>query len=124
MDSARTTCASSSASNTTSATPSGEIEMKPAALRHVIASLVATAGLLGAQTALPQAAPAAATAAAASQALTPARIQAALDDAYKTYVNTTGGKNADYIPALAKVDSKIYGIALVTPDGKVYTAGD
>ncbi len=34
------------------------------------------------------------------------------------------GANADYIPALAKVDSKIYGIALVTVDGKVYTAGD
>jgi glutaminase len=34
------------------------------------------------------------------------------------------GKNADYIPALAKVDSNIYGIALVTADGKVYTAGD
>jgi len=62
--------------------------------------------------------------AATAQALTPASIQAALDDAYKTYNATTGGKNADYIPALAKVDSKIYGIALVTPDGKVYTAGD
>src|SRR6187402_3362738 len=62
--------------------------------------------------------------AATAQALTPAKIQAALDDAYKTYNATTGGKNTDYIPALAKVDSKIYGIALVTPDGKVYTAGD
>jgi glutaminase len=27
------------------------------------------------------------------------------------------------IPALAKVDSKIYGIALVTVDGKVHTVG-
>src|SRR5262249_14887196 len=34
------------------------------------------------------------------------------------------GKNADYIPALAKVDPKIYGIVLVTTDGKVHTAGD
>ena len=34
------------------------------------------------------------------------------------------GKNADYIPALAKVDPDLFGIALVTPDGKVYTAGD
>jgi glutaminase len=34
------------------------------------------------------------------------------------------GKNADYIPALAKVDPNIFGIALVTTDGKVYTAGD
>ena len=34
------------------------------------------------------------------------------------------GKNADYIPALAKVDPNLFGIALVTVDGKVYTAGD
>ncbi len=34
------------------------------------------------------------------------------------------GKNADYIPALAKVDPDLFGIALVTADGKVYTAGD
>ena len=38
--------------------------------------------------------------------------------------NFERGKNADYIPALAKVDSKIFGIALVTVDGRVYTAGD
>jgi glutaminase len=55
---------------------------------------------------------------------TPAQIQAALDAALTKYTNIQEGKNADYIPALAKVDSKIYGIALVTTDGKVYTAGD
>ncbi len=54
----------------------------------------------------------------------PAEIQAALDAAYAKYKNLKEGANADYIPALAKVDSKIYGIALVTADGKVYTAGD
>jgi len=54
----------------------------------------------------------------------PAEIQAALDAAYAKYRDLQEGANADYIPALAKVDSKIYGIALVTPDGKVYTAGD
>src|SRR6185312_15751277 len=31
---------------------------------------------------------------------------------------------ADYIPALAKVDPNLFGIALVTTDGKVYSAGD
>ena len=51
-------------------------------------------------------------------------IAAALKDAYTKYRNLQEGKNADYIPALAKVDPKIYGIALVTTDGKVYTAGD
>lgn len=56
--------------------------------------------------------------------LDPAKIQAALDAAYAKYKGLKEGKNADYIPALAKVDSNIFGIALVTPDGKVYTKGD
>jgi glutaminase len=51
-------------------------------------------------------------------------INGALQAAYTKYKDLKEGKNADYIPALAKVDSNIYGIALVTPDGKVFTAGD
>jgi glutaminase len=51
-------------------------------------------------------------------------IQPALDAAFAKYKDLQEGKNADYIPALAEVDSKIFGIALVTTDGKVYTAGD
>jgi glutaminase len=58
------------------------------------------------------------------QAQTPAEIQTALDAAYAKYKTLQEGKNADYIPALAKVDPGIYGIALVTADGKVYAAGD
>ena len=61
---------------------------------------------------------------AVAQALKPADIQKALDAAYTKYQTLQEGKNADYIPALAKVDSNIYGIALVTTDGKVYTKGD
>jgi len=57
-------------------------------------------------------------------AQTPAEIQGALDAALAKYSTLKEGKNADYIPALAKVDPNIYGIALVTTDGKVYTAGD
>ena len=53
-----------------------------------------------------------------------ADIQAAVDAAYAKYKDLQEGKNADYIPALAQVDSKIYGIAVITPDGKAYTAGD
>lgn len=52
------------------------------------------------------------------------QIQTALNAAYAKYKDSKDGKNADYIPALARVDSKIYGVALVTTDGKVYTAGD
>jgi glutaminase len=62
--------------------------------------------------------------ASAVQAQSPAEIQAALDAAYAAYKDLHEGKNADYIPALAKVDPNLYGIALLTTDGKVYTAGD
>jgi glutaminase len=53
-----------------------------------------------------------------------ADIQKAVDAAYAKYQNLQEGKNADYIPALAKVDPKLFGIAVVTADGKVYTAGN
>ncbi len=57
-------------------------------------------------------------------AQTPDEIQAALKAAYEKYRNLKEGANADYIPALAKVDPNIYGIALVTVDGTVYALGD
>lgn len=44
--------------------------------------------------------------------------------AYDDFKSDTGGKNADYIPALAQVDSKLYGIAIVTTDGRIYKVGD
>ena len=51
-------------------------------------------------------------------------IQKAIDAAYAKYRTLKEGKNADYIPALANVDPNLFGIGLVTADGKVYTAGD
>ncbi len=66
----------------------------------------------------------------ATVALTPVQAQGSpniatvLNETYTKFKNLQEGKNADYIPALAKVDPKVFGIALVTTDGKVYTAGD
>jgi glutaminase len=57
-------------------------------------------------------------------ALSPENIQKALDEAYAKFKDVKEGKNADYIKELAKVDPNIYGIAIVTTDGKVYTKGD
>ena len=57
-------------------------------------------------------------------AQTPAEVQKAVDAAYAKFKDLKEGKNADYIPALAKVDPNLFGIAVVTADGKVYTAGD
>jgi glutaminase len=51
-------------------------------------------------------------------------VQAAVNAAFSRYQNLQEGKNADYIPALAKVDPNLFGIAVVTADGHVYTAGD
>ncbi len=60
----------------------------------------------------------------AAASLGKAEVEAALNAAYAKYKTLQEGANADYIPALAKVDSNIYGIALVTPEGDIYTAGD
>src|ERR1700743_2170223 len=49
---------------------------------------------------------------------------AAVKSAYDTYRTLAEGKNADYIPALAKVPSTYFGVALVTPQGQMSTAGD
>ena len=59
-----------------------------------------------------------------SGAQTPTEIQQAVDAAFGKFRTLKEGKNADYIPALAKVDPSLFGIAVVTADGKVYTAGD
>jgi glutaminase len=59
-----------------------------------------------------------------AQSPAPAAIQTAIDAAYAKFRTLKEGKNADYIPALAKVDPNLFGIAVVTADGKVYTAGD
>jgi len=54
----------------------------------------------------------------------PGPMQAAVDAAHAKYRTLDEGKNADYIPALAKVDPKLFGVALVTVDGKVFKKGD
>lgn len=51
-------------------------------------------------------------------------ITKVLMEAYEKYKNDDDGKNADYIKALAVVDPKIFGITVVTADGKVYEVGD
>ncbi|PZF71130.1 glutaminase [Taibaiella soli] len=53
-----------------------------------------------------------------------ASIESAMDKAYTNNKDVKEGKNADYIKELAAVDPNIFGIALVTTDGQVYTKGD
>src|ERR1043166_5480192 len=55
---------------------------------------------------------------------TRAQAEAVVKEAYEKFKNDTGGKNADYIPYLAQVDSKLFGIAIVSTDNQVITMGD
>jgi len=52
------------------------------------------------------------------------QIEHVLSTAHALYKDVQEGENADYIPALAKVDPKLFGIAIVTAKGKVYSIGD
>src|SRR3984957_17617893 len=52
------------------------------------------------------------------------QVEAIVKEAYAKFKNDTKGKNADYIPYLAKVDSKLFGIAIVTTDNQILTMGD
>src|SRR5215217_1266075 len=55
---------------------------------------------------------------------TETEIQQALQKAHQQFRGTKEGKNADYIPYLATVNPNLFGLALVTVEGKVYTVGD
>ncbi len=52
------------------------------------------------------------------------RLRTAVDEAYQKFKGDTKGKNADYIPYLAKVNSNLFGASVVTTDGQVYSVGD
>jgi len=51
-------------------------------------------------------------------------VEAVVREAYEKFKTDTNGKNADYIPYLAQVDSKLFGVAVVTTDNQVFTLGD
>src|SRR4029077_144900 len=53
-----------------------------------------------------------------------AQVEAVVREAYDKFKTDTGGKNADYIPYLAQVDSKLFGVAIATTDNQVLTMGD
>lgn len=52
------------------------------------------------------------------------QVETIVREAFERYKSDTTGKNADYIPYLAQVDSKLFGIAIVTTDDQVVTIGD
>ncbi|MFD2246462.1 glutaminase A [Pontibacter ruber] len=52
------------------------------------------------------------------------QIESVLKETYNKYKDLKEGKNADYIPELAKVPSDQFAIVIIGPDGQVYSQGD
>ena len=55
---------------------------------------------------------------------TPEQVQAIVREAYEKFRSNTEGKNADYIPVLAQVDPKLFGVVAISTDGRVVSVGD
>ena len=47
------------------------------------------------------------------------QFQRVVDEAYAKYKDLKEGKNADYIPILTETPSDLFGVVIVTKDGKV-----
>ena len=56
--------------------------------------------------------------------LDPAAVADAVQAAHAAALEASGGANAAYIPFLAKVPAQLCAVCAVTPDGKVFEAGD
>ena len=62
---------------------------------------------------------------ASAQAIPSAEVlNRVVQEAYDRYKDVEDGATADYIPELAKVPSELFGLAIVTARGEVFTAGD
>jgi len=95
--------------------------MKSRRIGILLALLAGMAQVVVAQPALAQAAKAAKVSPVAPRKQ---QIQAIVDEAYTKYKGDTRGKNADYIPVLAQVNPNLFGIAVVSTDNQIATAGD
>jgi len=51
-------------------------------------------------------------------------FQRLVDEAYHRFKDVKEGANANYIPILDTVPSELFGVAIATRDGKVYSAGE
>ena len=81
-------------------------------IRAILSTAILIPALLSAQTARSPVAP------------TREMVERVVREAYEKFKTDSSGKNADYIPYLAQVDPKLFGIAIVTADNQVLTLGD
>ena len=102
--------------------------MKVTRIRFLLPGLAAVAQFMVVAPALAQAqsasAPKAPSAKVSPVAPRKEQVQAIVQEAYNKFKSETRGKNADYIPELAKVDSKLFGIAVVSTDNQSVAVGD
>jgi len=63
-------------------------------------------------------------AATTAQAQTDAEFQSLVDKVHAAYAPLQEGANADYIPILTETPSDLFGVVIVTREGKVFAAGD
>lgn len=56
--------------------------------------------------------------------LTAEDFQRVVDSAHAQFKDVDEGANADYIPILATVPSEMFGVAIITREGDVYSAGE
>ncbi len=94
---------------------------------NVAMMIIAVAGLtscVNAQSPKQSSAAAVSTVAGAAELPSATDLQRVVDEAYAKFKDDHTGKNADYIPYLASVSSNLFGVALVTADGQVFTAVD
>ena len=47
-----------------------------------------------------------------------------LEDLYQRFLEVKEGENATYIPELAKADPDLFGISIMTTEGRIYSIGD
>jgi glutaminase len=59
-----------------------------------------------------------------AQAAEAVDYQKLVEEAHAKFKNNNEGANANYIPVLDEVDSSLFGVVIITRDGKTYAAGD
>lgn len=102
-------------------------KLVPRSFRPLGAALLAVSLLVAAshaQIAAEKAAPATAATSRLASVPSAADLQRVVDTAYAKFKDDKSGKNADYIPYLASVPTDLFGVVIVTADGKIYSAGD
>ncbi len=53
-----------------------------------------------------------------------ARVQNVMEEAYEQFLGDDSGAPADYIPELARVEPDLFGISIVTVDGRLFHVGN